>query len=92
MYANACIQAHLSMEPFSSKSCLKKRAVSIFTPMAANTMAKLSSCPSTTLFVFFTRPAWRQNSAAICIKDKDRERQTDREREREIERMSLKYF
>ena len=36
----------LSMDPFSSKSLLKKFAVSIFTPMAANTMAKLSSLPS----------------------------------------------
>ena len=29
-----------SMDPFSSKSCLKKCAVSMLTPMAANTMAK----------------------------------------------------
>ena len=33
----------LAMEPFSSKSCLKNLAVSMLTPMAANTMAKLSS-------------------------------------------------
>lgn len=33
----------LSMEPFSSKSSLKERAVSAFTPVAAKTMAELSS-------------------------------------------------
>ena len=31
-----------SMEPFSSKSCLKNLAVSMLTPIAANTTAKLS--------------------------------------------------
>ncbi|KAF1747742.1 hypothetical protein GCK72_024208 [Caenorhabditis remanei] len=30
-----------SMDPFSSKSCLKKRAVSMLTPIAAKTIAKL---------------------------------------------------
>jgi hypothetical protein len=35
-----------SREPFSSKSCLKKRAVSMLTPIAAKTIEKLSSCPS----------------------------------------------
>lgn len=35
-----------SMEPFSSKSLVKKRAVSKLTPMAPNTMEKLSSCMS----------------------------------------------
>ena len=33
----------LSMEPFSSKSCVKNSAVSIFTTIATNTVAKLSS-------------------------------------------------
>uniref|UniRef100_J3L3E5 Uncharacterized protein n=1 Tax=Oryza brachyantha TaxID=4533 RepID=J3L3E5_ORYBR len=33
----------LSIEPFSSKSRLKNCAVSMFTPMAAKTIAKLSS-------------------------------------------------
>lgn len=36
----------LSSDPFSSKSCLKKRAVSMLTPMAAKTMLKLSSWSS----------------------------------------------
>ena len=31
-----------SMDPFSSKSCLKNLAASMFTPIAANTIAKLS--------------------------------------------------
>jgi hypothetical protein len=35
-----------SMDPFSSKSLVKKRAVSKFTPMAPKTMEKLSSCIS----------------------------------------------
>ena len=35
----------LSIEPFSSKSRLKNCAVSMLTPIAANTMAKLSSSP-----------------------------------------------
>jgi hypothetical protein len=34
-----------SIEPFSSKSRFKNWAVSIFTPTAATTMAKLSSSP-----------------------------------------------
>ena len=32
-----------SIEPFSSKSCLKNLAVSMLTPIAAKTIAKLSS-------------------------------------------------
>ena len=39
-------RATLSIEPFSSKSRLKNWAVSMFTPIAANTMAKLSSASS----------------------------------------------
>jgi hypothetical protein len=35
----------LSIEPFSSKSRLKNWAVSMFTPIAAKTIAKLSSSP-----------------------------------------------
>jgi hypothetical protein len=35
----------LSIEPFSSKSRLKNWAVSMLTPIAANTIAKLSSSP-----------------------------------------------
>ena len=55
------------MEPFSSKSCLKKRAVSMLTPMAANTIAK-SSSPSVSPCLRlgnFTRPPWRTICAAI---------------------------
>jgi hypothetical protein len=37
-----------SIDPFSSKSLVKKRAVSKFTPMAPKTMEKLSSCISCT--------------------------------------------
>ena len=74
-----------SIEPFSSKSCLKNRAVSIFTcrircvsirfiihrskftPIAANTMAKLSSWSSNTPLDWscFTKPPCRQIIAAI---------------------------
>lgn len=49
-----------SKDPFSSKSDLKNRAVSMLTPIAANTMEKLSSCPSSTPLVGpLTRPACR---------------------------------
>ena len=37
-----------SIEPFSSKSCLKNLAVSMLTPIAAKTIAKLSSWSSKT--------------------------------------------
>jgi len=51
---------------YTSKSCLKNLAVSMLTPIAANTMAKLSSWSSSTdLPGSFTRPAWRQIWAAI---------------------------
>lgn len=40
-----------SIDPFCSKSFLKKRAVSMFTPMAANTIAKLSDDVSLHTFV-----------------------------------------
>lgn len=51
---------------YTSKSCLKNLAVSMLTPIAANTIAKLSSCSSSTdLPGSFTRPAWRQIWAAI---------------------------
>jgi hypothetical protein len=57
--------------PFSSKSRVKKRAVSRLTPMAANTMEKFSSWPSwTPLFVTpsrCTNPACRQIWAAISL-------------------------
>ena len=57
-----------SIEPFSSKSCLKKRAVSILTPIAAKTMAKLSSWSSRTDFPgSLTRPACLQIWAAISL-------------------------
>lgn len=65
-----------SSDPFSSKSCLKKRAVSMLTPIAAKTIEKLSSWSSWTDLVGFpwpgltppllTRPACRQICAAIC--------------------------
>lgn len=51
---------------YTSKSCLKNLAVSMLTPIAANTIAKLSSWSSSTdLPGSFTRPAWRQIWAAI---------------------------
>ena len=43
--------------PFSSKSVLKNRAVSMLTPMAAKTMEKLSSCISWTSLLCLTNPA-----------------------------------
>lgn len=47
-----------SIEPFSSKSLVKKRAVSKFTPIAPKTMEKLSSCMSwVPLPLCWTRPA-----------------------------------
>ena len=69
-----------SSEPFSSKSCRKNRAVSMLTPIAANTIEKLSSWPSWTPLVgapsgfrsvdsLLTRPACRQIWAAICAHD-----------------------
>lgn len=49
------------MKEITSKSCLKNRAVSMFTPIAAKTMAKLSSESSITDFPGnFTRPACLQ--------------------------------
>lgn len=46
-------------------TCLKKCAVSMFTPMAANTMAKGSLSPSSS--PCFTRPACRQICAAMSL-------------------------
>lgn len=63
-------RVELEILPLSSKSCLKNRAVSILTPIAAKTMEKLSSWPSWTPLVApgrLTRPACRQIWAAICI-------------------------
>lgn len=49
-----------SIDPFSSKSRVKNRDVSMLTPMAAKTILKLSSWPSCTpLFGWLTRPACR---------------------------------
>mmetsp|Transcript_17087 Transcript_17087/g.55789 ORF Transcript_17087/g.55789 Transcript_17087/m.55789 type:complete len:225 (-) Transcript_17087:125-799(-) len=58
-----------SSAPFSSKSCLKKRAVSMFTPMAAKTMANDSSESSEVVALIdcLTRPACRQICAAISL-------------------------
>mmetsp|Transcript_12140 Transcript_12140/g.39921 ORF Transcript_12140/g.39921 Transcript_12140/m.39921 type:complete len:267 (+) Transcript_12140:696-1496(+) len=69
-----------SIDPFSSKSRLKKLAVSIFTPIAANTMANSSEssssaspskstllAPSAEVDGFFTSPACRQICAAISL-------------------------
>jgi len=57
--------------PFSSKSRVKNRAVSRFTPIAANTMEKFSSWPSCTPLLvtpcLWTNPAWRQICAAISL-------------------------
>jgi hypothetical protein len=57
--------------PFSSKSRVKKRAVSRLTPIAAKTIEKFSSWPSwTPLFVTpwrCTNPACRQIWAAISL-------------------------
>mmetsp|Transcript_69950 Transcript_69950/g.176247 ORF Transcript_69950/g.176247 Transcript_69950/m.176247 type:complete len:204 (+) Transcript_69950:185-796(+) len=55
-----------SMEPFSSKSLRKNRAVSMFTPMAPNTMLKFSAEWSKTSFPF-TSDAWRHTCAAISL-------------------------
>ena len=53
----------------TSKSCLKKRAVSMLTPIAAKTMAKDSSESSLVepLMFCLTRPACRQICAAISL-------------------------
>lgn len=48
-----------SIDPFYSKSVLKNLATSILTPIAANTIAKLSSEWSNTSF-FFTKEAYLQ--------------------------------
>ena len=60
-------KVELEILPLSAKSCMKKRAVSMLTPMAANTMAKLSSSPSfpSLAAARLTRPACRQIWAAI---------------------------
>mmetsp|Transcript_3536 Transcript_3536/g.10831 ORF Transcript_3536/g.10831 Transcript_3536/m.10831 type:complete len:204 (-) Transcript_3536:253-864(-) len=55
-----------SMEPFSSKSFRKKRAVSMFTPMAPKTMLKFSAEWSRTSLPF-TSDACRQTCAAISL-------------------------
>mmetsp|Transcript_83168 Transcript_83168/g.147250 ORF Transcript_83168/g.147250 Transcript_83168/m.147250 type:complete len:215 (+) Transcript_83168:98-742(+) len=55
-----------SMEPFSSKSFLKNRAVSIFTPIAPKTMLKFSAEWSITSLPF-TRDACRQTCAAMSL-------------------------
>ena len=57
-------RATFSIEPFSSKSCLKNLAVSMFTPIAANTIAKLSSWSSKTDFPL----AWRTYNRAVLNK------------------------
>lgn len=58
----------LSKLPFSSKSLVKNRLVSMLTPIAAKTIEKFSSCPSCTSLVgLFTRPACRQIWAAISL-------------------------
>lgn len=52
----------------TSKSCLKNLAVSMFTPIAANTIAKLSSESSRTDFPGnLTNPACLQIWAAIYL-------------------------
>lgn len=57
-----------SILPFCSKSRVKNRLVSMFTPMAANTIEKFSSWPSWTSFVgLLTNPAWRHICAAISL-------------------------
>mmetsp|Transcript_119098 Transcript_119098/g.234003 ORF Transcript_119098/g.234003 Transcript_119098/m.234003 type:complete len:204 (+) Transcript_119098:287-898(+) len=55
-----------SMDPFSSKSFRKKRAVSMFTPMAPKTMLKFSAEWSRTSLPF-TSDAWRHTCAAISL-------------------------
>mmetsp|Transcript_34594 Transcript_34594/g.98807 ORF Transcript_34594/g.98807 Transcript_34594/m.98807 type:complete len:204 (+) Transcript_34594:206-817(+) len=55
-----------SMEPFSSKSLRKKRAVSMFTPMAPKTILKFSAEWSSTSFPL-TSEACRQTCAAISL-------------------------
>mmetsp|Transcript_15425 Transcript_15425/g.43831 ORF Transcript_15425/g.43831 Transcript_15425/m.43831 type:complete len:232 (+) Transcript_15425:292-987(+) len=55
-----------SMEPFSSKSRLKKVAVSLFTPMAPKTMLKFSLEWSLTSLPL-TREACRHTCAAISL-------------------------
>ena len=57
---------HARFVALTSKSCLKNRAASMFTPMAANTMAKLSLWSSITDLVgSLTRPPCLQIWAAI---------------------------
>mmetsp|Transcript_65896 Transcript_65896/g.190923 ORF Transcript_65896/g.190923 Transcript_65896/m.190923 type:complete len:204 (-) Transcript_65896:201-812(-) len=55
-----------SMDPFSSKSLRKKRAVSMLTPMAPKTMLKFSAEWSRTSLPL-TREAWRHTCAAISL-------------------------
>eukprot|EP00438_Fugacium_kawagutii_P014061 Skav204168 [mRNA] locus=scaffold903:408718:420898:- [translate_table: standard] len=55
-----------SMEPFSSKSFLKKRAVSMLTPIAPKTMLKFS-CEWSDTSLPFTKDACRHTCAAISL-------------------------
>ena len=58
----------LSILPFSSKSRVKNRLVSMLTPIAAKTIEKFSSWPSwTSLVGLFTKPACRHICAAISL-------------------------
>jgi hypothetical protein len=64
-FMNSAVRA---IAPLSSKSFVKKRAVSMFTPMAPKTTAKLSSCVSiASLPGCCTRPAWRTIWAPISL-------------------------